>query len=73
MSTVEKVGFYDAFVRVKFRSRLNTGGKDNDALKSASIPNFMNDKDFYEELDLRNVLMTVITPLSKDRRKIEVK
>lgn len=33
----------------------------------------MNDKDFYEELDLRNVLMTVITPLSKDRRRIEVK
>lgn len=32
----------------------------------------MNDKDFYGELDLRNVLMTVITPLSKDRRKIEV-
>lgn len=33
----------------------------------------MNDKDFYGELDSRNVLMTVITPLSEDRRKMEVR
>lgn len=33
----------------------------------------MNDKDFYGELDSRNMLMTVITPLSEDRRKMEVR